>query len=197
MKSFKHVLIAALTPIAAITGGLAPVAIAQTAPPSNPQAMQLRANSTQANAKTGVLVAQGNVQINYVAKKIQATSAQAIYYSKEGRIVLSGNVYVLQDGNSLRGEQITYLVNEGRFEAVPQNGQQVEAVYLVQDTSPAPVPVAPSPTAAPAPTKVPFPKPQAPKPEVKPEVKPEASPSVKPSAKLPIKPTAAETPKKP
>ncbi len=186
MKSFKHVLIAAITPIALTAGVTTSIANAQTAP-SNPQAMQLRANSTQANAKTGVLVAQGNVQINYVAKKIQATSAQAIYYSKEGRIVLSGNVYVLQDGNSLRGEQITYLVNEGRFEAVPQNGQQVEAVYLVQDTSPAPVPVAPAPAPAATPTKVPFPTPQAPKTEVKPIVKPVVKPIIQP----------AETPKKP
>jgi lipopolysaccharide export system protein LptA len=183
MKSLKPLLIAALTPIAALsTLLLSPNSIAQT--PGNPQAMQLRANSTQANAKTGVLVAQGNVQINYAARKIQATSAQAIYYSKEGRIVLTGNVYVLQDGNSLRGETITYLVNEGRFEAVPENGQQVEAIYLVKDTSPAPVPVAPAaPAPAPAPSKVPFPTPQPPK--AKSTVVP-AIPSVKP-AEPPVK----------
>lgn len=181
MKSLKPLLIAALSPIAALAIVIQS-SIAQT--PGNPQAMQLRANSTQANAKTGVLVAQGNVQINYAARKIQATSAQAIYYSKEGRIVLTGNVYVLQDGNSLRGETITYLVNEGRFEAVPENGQQVEAIYLIKDNSPAPVPVAPAaPTPTPAPSKVPFPSPQAPKatPPTKPII-----PIVKP-ADVPVK----------
>jgi lipopolysaccharide export system protein LptA len=126
---------------------------------ANPQAMQLRANVTQANAKTGVVVARGNVQIDYAAQQIKATAAQATYYSREARIVLSGNVYVLQEGNSLRGEVITYLVNEGRFEALPQSGQQVEAVYLLPAAaSAAPAPVAPAPNATPSvPMKSPFP----------------------------------------
>jgi lipopolysaccharide export system protein LptA len=51
--------------------------------------------------------------------------------------VLSGNVYVLQAGNSLRGETITYLVNEGRFVALPAAGQQVQSIYIIQDTNPA------------------------------------------------------------
>lgn len=144
---------------------------AQSAAPSNPQAMQLRANATEANAKTGVVVARGNVQINYPARQIQATSAQAVYYSKEGRIVLTGNVYILQQGNSLRGEEITYLVNEGRFVAVPQQNRQVEAIYLVNDAPAAPAPQAPAPTATPAPQKAPFPAPKAPAAPKPPEVK--------------------------
>jgi lipopolysaccharide export system protein LptA len=119
----------------------ADVALAQA--PAQP--LTLRANSTEANAKTGVVVAKGNVQINYPARQIQATSAQAIYYSKERRIELLGDVYVLQQGNSLRGETITYLVDEGRFVALPQSNRQVEAIYLVQDAP------SPSPAAAPAP----------------------------------------------
>lgn len=137
-----------------------PSAIAQ---PHNPRALQLRANATRANAKTGVVVASGNVQIDYPARDIKATAAQATYYSREARIVLSGNVYVLQEGNSLRGEVITYLVNEGRFEAVPQPGQQVEAIYLLpEDTNPIPAPVAPAPQPSPQPEKQPFPTPTAP-----------------------------------
>ncbi len=138
-----------VTPIAA------PGAIAQA---GNPQAMQLRANVTQANAKTGVVVARGNVQIDYPARDIKATAAQATYYSREARIVLSGNVYVLQQGNSLRGELITYLVNEGRFEALPQAGQQVEAIYLLPaEAAAAPAPVAPAPgLVKPATPKEPF-----------------------------------------
>ena len=98
------------------------------------QPLTLRANSTEANAKTGVVVARGNVQINYPSRQIQATSAQAIYFSRERRIVLTGDVYVLQQGNSLRGENITYLVDEGRFVALPQANKQVEAIYLITDT---------------------------------------------------------------
>jgi lipopolysaccharide export system protein LptA len=143
-----------------LVGGLCAIApleraIAQA---RNPQALQLRANSTQANAKTGVAVASGNVQIDYPARDIKATAAQATYYSREGRMVLSGNVYILQEGNSMRGEVITYFINEGRFDAVPQPGKQVEAIYLLPpDAAPVPQPQAPAPAATPAPVKQPFP----------------------------------------
>ncbi|MDX2213652.1 MAG: LptA/OstA family protein [Oculatellaceae cyanobacterium bins.114] len=118
-------------------------AIAQT-PTSAGQALTLRSDIQEANAVTGVITARGNVQINYPARQIQATSVQAQYYSRERRIVLSGNVYVLQNGNSLRGETITYLIDEGRFVAVPDGAQQqVEAIYIVPDPNP---PVAPNAT---------------------------------------------------
>jgi lipopolysaccharide export system protein LptA len=121
------------------------VAEAQTAAG---RAMTLRSDVQEANAKTGVITARGNVQINYPARQIQATAAQAQYFSKERRIVLSGNVYVLQQGNSMRGETITYLIDEGRFVALPQPPKQVESIYLVPEDSPAapaPAPVAPAP----------------------------------------------------
>jgi lipopolysaccharide export system protein LptA len=100
------------------------------------RAMTLRSDVQEANAKTGVVTARGNVQINYPARKIQATAAQAQYFSRERRIVLSGNVYVLQEGNSMRGETITYLLDEGRFVALPQPSKQVESIYLVPENSP-------------------------------------------------------------
>jgi lipopolysaccharide export system protein LptA len=131
-------------------------AVAQAAPS---QPLTLRANSTVANAKTGVVVARGNVQINYPARQIQATAAQAVFFSRENRIVLTGNVYVLQQGNSLRGETITYLVNEGRFEALPDSNKQVEAIYLVTDVPP--VPAASPSAAAPFTSKPEFPTPSS------------------------------------
>lgn len=97
------------------------------------QALTLRSDVQEANSITGVITARGNVQINYPARQIQATSAQAQYYSRERRIVLSGNVYVLQEGNSLQAETITYLIDEGRFVALPRQQEQVEAIYLVDD----------------------------------------------------------------
>jgi lipopolysaccharide export system protein LptA len=110
------------------------------------RALTLRSDVQEANAKTGVVTARGNVQINYPARQIQATAAQAQYFSKEKRIVLSGNVYVLQEGNSMRGETITYLIDEGRFVALPEPPKQVESIYLVPENSPAAVP---TPTATP------------------------------------------------
>jgi len=100
------------------------------------QALTLRADVQEANSITGVITARGNVQINYPARQIQATSVQAQYYSREKRIVLQGDVYVLQGSNSLRGETVPYLIDEGRFVALPTGGQQVESIYLVQDNPP-------------------------------------------------------------
>lgn len=129
------------------------------------QTMQLRANVTEANSKTGVVVARGNVQITYAARQIEATAAQAVYFSKEGKIVLSGDVNILQEGNRLRGETVTYLVNEGRFVALPQENSQVEATYLIKETpttAPAPVSVPTNPAPI-KPIKLPFPSTTAPK----------------------------------
>ena len=95
------------------------------------QAMTVRADVQEADANTGIVTARGNVQINYPARNIQATAAQAQYFSQERRIVLSGNVYILQEGNSIRGETVTYLIDEGRFIALPEGGGQVESIYLV------------------------------------------------------------------
>lgn len=136
-------------------------AIAQPAQPvQSSQPLTLRSDIQEANSKTGVITARGNVQIYYPARQIQATSAQAQYFSRERRIVLTGDVYVLQQGNSLRGETITYLIDEGRFVALPQAPKQVEAIYLLKESSsPSPTPAA---TAAPIPTPIvePFGQPQ-------------------------------------
>ena len=114
---------------------------AQNAPPAkNPvgRAMTVRSDIQEADAQTGIVTARGNVQINYPARSIQATAAQAQYFSRERRIVLSGNVFVLQEGNTIRGETVTYLIDEGRFIALPQGGGQVESMYLVPDETASP-----------------------------------------------------------
>ncbi|CCH65772.1 hypothetical protein RINTHM_13120 [Richelia intracellularis HM01] len=63
----------------------------------------------------------------YPNLSIQATASQVQYFSKDNRIVLSGDVCILQDNsNSICGETVTYLINEGRFVALPKVNQQVE-----------------------------------------------------------------------
>ncbi|AIE74602.1 MULTISPECIES: LptA/OstA family protein [unclassified Synechocystis] len=118
--------------------------VAQTAP-SSP--MTVRSDIQEANSQTGVVTARGNVQVYYPARNLQATAAQAQYFSQERRLVLSGNVYVLQDGNSMRAETMTYLVDEGRFVANPQANQQVESIYLVEESQNqgGPAPAGPNP----------------------------------------------------
>jgi lipopolysaccharide export system protein LptA len=106
-------------------------ALAQTNNPTG--SITVRSDVQEANSVTGVITAKGNVQINYPTQKLQATATQAQYFSKERRLVLTGNVYVLQDGNSIRAENLTYLIDEGRFIATPTANRQVESTYIVTD----------------------------------------------------------------
>ena len=119
---------------------------AQTPPANSP--LTVRSDIQEANSETGVVTARGNVQFFYPARQIQGTSAQAQYFSRERRLVLTGDVYVLQEGNSMRAETMTYLIDEGRFIATPESAQQVESIYLVTEnnnSSPQPTPVSPAP----------------------------------------------------
>ncbi|MEA5534711.1 LptA/OstA family protein [Crocosphaera sp. XPORK-15E] len=121
---------------------------AQTAPPPPNSPLTVRSDIQEANSETGVVTARGNVQIFYPSRNIQGTSAQAQYFSRERRLVLTGNVYVLQEGNSMRAETMTYLIDEGRFISTPESAQQVESIYLVteaENAPPEPAPVSPAP----------------------------------------------------
>lgn len=142
-KSPKFLLmkgLAAFLPLT-LTSAIASTAFSQAGPPSKDgpgRTLTVRSDIQEADAKTGIVTARGNVQINYPSRQIQATATQAQYFSRERRIVLSGDVYVLQQGNSLRGETVTYLMDEGRFIALPEPQGQVESIYLVppdQDTA--------------------------------------------------------------
>ncbi|TVQ45650.1 MAG: OstA family protein [Gloeocapsa sp. DLM2.Bin57] len=115
--------------IAALTLNLE--AIAQSTDLEN--ALTVRSDIQEANSETGIITARGNVKIYYPARQIQATATQAQYFSKERRLVLTGNVYVLQNGNSMRAENMTYLIDQGRFIATPRNDQQVESIYIITD----------------------------------------------------------------
>lgn len=169
-----HRLKLAITALVILTASFYPIFLVNLFSISTPaeaqttegRAMTLRSDVQEANAKTGVVTARGNVQINYPARQVQATAAQAQYFSRERRIVLSGNVYVLQEGNSMRGETITYLIDEGRFVALPAPPSQVESIYLVPDASPPP----PGTEATPSPfgTQSEFsPPPSTPSPDVR------------------------------
>jgi lipopolysaccharide export system protein LptA len=94
------------------------------------------------NAKAQIATVRGNVQLLFKARGIQATAAQAQYLIRERRIVLTGDVYVLQQGgNSLRAERVDYLIDEGRFVAAPRTGGQVESIYIINETN---VPASPA-----------------------------------------------------
>jgi lipopolysaccharide export system protein LptA len=129
-------------------------------------ALTIRADTQEADSRSGIITATGNVKMSYPARQIDATSAQARYFSKERRIILTGNVIVIQQGNSIKAETITYLIDQGKFEAVPESNKQVESVYIVPDQS-----LPQSPSAATTPIT-----------------------QIKPAFKSPVSPTASPTP---
>jgi lipopolysaccharide export system protein LptA len=121
--------------------------LAQSSPGAN-QTITLLSDVQEANSKTGIVTATGNVQVFYPARGITGTSTQAQYFSRERRIVMTGDVYIIQEGgNSIRGEVVTYLVDEERFIALPQAPQQVESIYVIQGAAeePEPEPTASNP----------------------------------------------------
>jgi lipopolysaccharide export system protein LptA len=103
---------------------------AQTAQP-NPQGLVIQADIQEANSKSEIVTARGNVRLNYPSRKVQASANLAQYYIKQKRIVLTGNVIINQDGNTLEGESVTYLIEEGKFIANPKTKQQVISNYVL------------------------------------------------------------------
>ncbi|AFZ59946.1 OstA family protein [Anabaena cylindrica FACHB-243] len=138
-KSQIHRLGLALMLPVALLGAIAfpsqlPTATAQSSGGNRP--LTIRSDVQEYDAKSQVITARGNVQMLYPARQLQATAAQAQYFSQERRIDFSGNVYILQQGNnSIRAEKVTYLIDEGRFIALPQSNRQVESVYMVEDSN--------------------------------------------------------------
>ena len=140
---------------------------------NNGGSITLRSDIQEANAVTGVITARGNVQIDYPEQQIYATSSQAQFFNQERRIILSGNVVVLQEGNRLEAETVTYLIDEGRFVALPQPNEQVQTTYIL--------PASEEPASEPSPQATPIDV-NAPPPE-----------SLEPDATLEISPLDAAT----
>ena len=91
-----------------------------------------------ADNSTGVITASGNVRLVHAGRGLVATSRQAQYFTEEDRIVLSGDVDVIQaDGNQLRADRFTYLLDEGRAIASPVPGQQVFSQWSLTISQPA------------------------------------------------------------
>lgn len=130
----------ALTAVLTVVFALRPAPLAaqpaspnpETAPVVTPTTglVTIESDRQMADNSTGIVTAVGNVRIVYPDQRVVATARQAQYFSREGRVVLSGDVDVVQeDGHSLRAEQLVYLVDQERLEARPAAGQQVFSRY--------------------------------------------------------------------
>ena len=74
----------------------------------------------------GVVTAQGNVRLVHIDRGIVATGRQAQYFMKEERIVLSGDVDIVQkNGDLLQADRIVYSLVDERALATPSENEQV------------------------------------------------------------------------
>ncbi len=104
----------------------AQVTPAPPGPSTTPGQVTIESDLQRADNRTGVITATGNVRIVYPEQRVVATARQAQYFSKEGRVVLTGDVDVVQtDGHSLRAERVTYDLNSQRLVAEPPSHEQV------------------------------------------------------------------------
>ncbi len=86
----------------------------------------IESDMQQGDNQTGVVTATGNVRITYPDRGMVATSRQAQYFSKEGRLVLSGDVDVIDaKGQRIRAERLVYNLDQERLVAQPTPGRQV------------------------------------------------------------------------
>jgi lipopolysaccharide export system protein LptA len=70
-----------------------------------------------------------------------ATSRQAQYFSREGRLVLSGDVDVIDgDGQRIRAERLVYRLDSERLVALPTQGRQVYSRLRLQSQPGSPAP---------------------------------------------------------
>jgi lipopolysaccharide export system protein LptA len=95
--------------------------------------ISIESDSQQSDNKTGIVTATGNVRIVYPDRGMVATSRQAQYFSREGRLVLSGDVDVIDhDGQRIRADRLVYRTDSERLQADPPQGRQVYSKLRIQ-----------------------------------------------------------------
>jgi len=76
------------------------------------------------------------MRIVYPEKGMVATARQAQFFSREERLVLSGDVEVVDaDGQRIRAERLVYLLSSERLQAEPASGRQVLSKIRLQSPS--------------------------------------------------------------
>ena len=112
--------------------------------PADQGLITIESDQQAADSVTGVITASGNVRLVHDQRGVVATSRQAQYFTKESRIVLSGDVDVVQtDGNLLKADRVTYLLDEERAIATPLEGAQVFSRWTLKSSEPKPEPLRP------------------------------------------------------
>lgn len=112
------------------------VTSSQSSPSPANSLVTIESDIQKADNQTGIVTAIGNVKITYPDKNMVATSRQAQYFSKEGRLVLSGDVDVIDsDGQRIRAEHLVYNLDQERLVAEPARGKQVMSKLRLNPSS--------------------------------------------------------------
>ncbi|MFM8525781.1 MAG: LPS-assembly protein LptD [Cyanobacteriota bacterium] len=121
------------TPTATMPATTSTAPVSQSPAATQAGVVTIESDRQQADNGTGIVTAVGNVRIVYPDRKVLATSRQAQYFSREGRVVLSGDVQVVQDdGSRLLAEQVIYDVSRERVDARPIPGAQVLSIVRLR-----------------------------------------------------------------
>ena len=96
----------------------------------------IESDQQTADNSIGVVTAQGNVRLVHVDRGIVATGRQAQYFMKEERIVLSGDVDIVQkNGDLLQADMIVYSLVDERAFATPSENEQVFSQWSLGNDS--------------------------------------------------------------
>lgn len=107
----------------------APVLTA-TAPAGRKHKVTIQSDLQEIDEQRGIITAVGHVFIAYPAQQVEATAQQAQYFKEEARLVLSGDVKVIQAGRSrIRGERVLYDMKQQKLTILPGLGGQVLSSY--------------------------------------------------------------------
>lgn len=79
---------------------------------SQEQNFTITSDTQEQDNVTGDVIARGNVSIAYPAAQIQGTAKEARYIPAKRQLVLTGDVQLVQTGESLQGETVTCLIEE-------------------------------------------------------------------------------------
>jgi lipopolysaccharide export system protein LptA len=124
---------------ASVAATSAPTSPAPSRPVATPDGglVTIESDSQQADNRTGVVTAIGNVRIEYPDRHMVATARQAQYFSREGKLVLTGDVDVIDaDGQRIRAERLVYRLDSERLLAEPIGGKQVYSRLRLQPKAP-------------------------------------------------------------
>jgi lipopolysaccharide export system protein LptA len=155
-------LLAGALGLIAALGGMAtaqpPAPAAAPAASAETGMVTIESDRQQADNRTGIVTATGNVRITYPDRKTVATSRQAQYFSREGRLVLTGDVDVVDaDGQRVKGERLVYMLDSERLSVDPPSGRQVFSRLKLQMQPPQAAPAKPAPAKPEPATAVPSP----------------------------------------